>query len=100
MVTEADSWVALAAIDSAVYGVQQRVKRPMQRVKSTCVAIVGWASVVQRFTKCGLLGQVAREELRGPCLLFNTRHGVPNNGKQSSYLSLTHRLAVLLGSAK
>nr|XP_048288168.1 complement C5 isoform X1 [Myodes glareolus] len=32
MVTEADSWVALAAVDSAVYGVQERVKRPMQRV--------------------------------------------------------------------
>ncbi|ERE71170.1 complement C5 [Cricetulus griseus] len=35
MVTKADSWVALAAVDSAVYGVQERVKRPMQRVKST-----------------------------------------------------------------
>ncbi|XP_038191822.1 complement C5-like [Arvicola amphibius] len=32
MVTEADSWVALAAVDSAVYRVQERIKRPMQRV--------------------------------------------------------------------
>ncbi|XP_051041245.1 complement C5 [Phodopus roborovskii] len=32
IVTKADSWVALAAVDSAVYGVQGRVKRPMQRV--------------------------------------------------------------------
>lgn len=66
MVTDADSWVALAAVDSAVYQVQEKVKRPMQRVKSTCVATVGWASVAQRFTRCGLLGQVAREELGGP----------------------------------
>ncbi|KAH0517074.1 Complement C5, partial [Microtus ochrogaster] len=58
MVTDADSWVALAAVDSAVYRVQEKVKRPMQRVKSTCVATVGWASVAQRFTECGLLGQV------------------------------------------
>ncbi|KAM7316887.1 hypothetical protein ACRRTK_024618 [Alexandromys fortis] len=40
MVTDADSWVALAAVDSAVYQVQEKVKRPMQRVKSTCVATV------------------------------------------------------------
>ncbi|OBS72579.1 hypothetical protein A6R68_12851, partial [Neotoma lepida] len=32
MVTKADSWVALAAVDSAVYRVQQGAKRPMQRV--------------------------------------------------------------------
>ncbi|KAM4876956.1 LOW QUALITY PROTEIN: complement C5 [Thomomys bottae] len=32
METESDSWVALAAVDSAVYGVQERPKRPMQRV--------------------------------------------------------------------
>ncbi|XP_041530470.1 complement C5-like [Microtus oregoni] len=32
MVTDADSWVALAAVDSAVYRVQEKVKRPMQRV--------------------------------------------------------------------
>ncbi|XP_048196754.1 complement C5 [Perognathus longimembris pacificus] len=32
MVTESDSWVALTAVDSAVYGVQERAKRPMQRV--------------------------------------------------------------------
>ncbi|KAM5298508.1 complement C5 [Ctenodactylus gundi] len=32
MATESNSWVALAAVDSAVYGVQGRAKRPMQRV--------------------------------------------------------------------
>ncbi|XP_055455987.1 complement C5 [Psammomys obesus] len=32
MAAEADSWVALSAVDSAVYGVQERPKRPMQRV--------------------------------------------------------------------
>ncbi|XP_073907214.1 complement C5 [Castor canadensis] len=32
MVTELDSWVAVAAVDSAVYGVQGRANRPMQRV--------------------------------------------------------------------
>ncbi|XP_031225832.1 complement C5 [Mastomys coucha] len=32
MVTEADSWVALSAVDSAVYGVQGKAKRAMQRV--------------------------------------------------------------------
>ncbi|XP_051022288.1 complement C5 [Acomys russatus] len=30
--TERDSWVALSAVDSAVYGVQETAKRPMQRV--------------------------------------------------------------------
>ncbi|XP_042534627.1 complement C5 [Dipodomys spectabilis] len=32
METESDSWVALTAVDSAVYRVQERAKRPMQRV--------------------------------------------------------------------
>ncbi|KAG8518805.1 Complement C5 [Galemys pyrenaicus] len=32
MATESDSWVALTAVDSAVYGVQRTVKKPMERV--------------------------------------------------------------------
>uniref|UniRef100_A0A8C6RI27 Hemolytic complement n=1 Tax=Nannospalax galili TaxID=1026970 RepID=A0A8C6RI27_NANGA len=32
MATEAESWVALTAVDSAVYGVQGRVQKPMRRV--------------------------------------------------------------------
>ncbi|XP_003479183.1 complement C5 [Cavia porcellus] len=32
METESDSWVALLAVDSAVYGVQGKTKRPMKRV--------------------------------------------------------------------
>ncbi|XP_023366346.1 complement C5 isoform X2 [Otolemur garnettii] len=32
METEMDSWVALAAVDSAVYGVQRKAKKPMERV--------------------------------------------------------------------
>nr|XP_004662810.2 complement C5 [Jaculus jaculus] len=35
MVTELDSWVALTAVDSAVYGVQGKANRPMQRVFQT-----------------------------------------------------------------
>lgn len=33
MATESDSWVALTAVDSAVYGVQRKVKKPLERVK-------------------------------------------------------------------
>lgn len=33
MVTESSSWVALSAVDSAIYGVQGQAKKPMQRVK-------------------------------------------------------------------
>ncbi|XP_012519839.1 PREDICTED: complement C5 [Propithecus coquereli] len=32
MATEMDSWVALTAVDSAVYGVQRKAKKPMERV--------------------------------------------------------------------
>ncbi|XP_011948820.1 PREDICTED: complement C5 [Cercocebus atys] len=32
MVTGMDSWVALTAVDSAVYGVQRRAKKPLERV--------------------------------------------------------------------
>uniref|UniRef100_A0A8C0P3T6 Complement C5 n=1 Tax=Canis lupus familiaris TaxID=9615 RepID=A0A8C0P3T6_CANLF len=32
MVTESSSWVALSAVDSAIYGVQGQAKKPMQRV--------------------------------------------------------------------
>ncbi|KFO24124.1 Complement C5 [Fukomys damarensis] len=32
METESVSWVALSAVDSAVYGVQEKAKKPMQRV--------------------------------------------------------------------
>ncbi|XP_014685899.1 complement C5 [Equus asinus] len=32
MATESDSWVALSAVDSAIYGVQIKTKRPMERV--------------------------------------------------------------------
>ncbi|XP_005382637.1 PREDICTED: complement C5 [Chinchilla lanigera] len=32
METESDSWVAVSAVDSAVYGVQGKAKKPMQRV--------------------------------------------------------------------
>lgn len=33
METELDSWVALTAVDSAIYGVQRTAKRPLERVK-------------------------------------------------------------------
>lgn len=43
METESDSWVALLAVDSAVYGVQGKTKRPMKRVKSYSPEVaVGW----------------------------------------------------------
>uniref|UniRef100_A0A671FPC3 Complement C5 n=1 Tax=Rhinolophus ferrumequinum TaxID=59479 RepID=A0A671FPC3_RHIFE len=32
MATESDSWVALTAVDSAVYGVQRKAKKPLERV--------------------------------------------------------------------
>lgn len=41
MVTEADSWVALSAVDTAVYRVRGKAKRPVQRVKCTFVVTMG-----------------------------------------------------------
>ncbi|XP_019822407.2 complement C5 [Bos indicus] len=35
METELDSWVALTAVDSAIYGVQRTAKRPLERVFQT-----------------------------------------------------------------
>lgn len=35
MATESDSWVALAAVDSAVYRVQRKAKKPLERVFQT-----------------------------------------------------------------
>ncbi|XP_002916001.1 complement C5 [Ailuropoda melanoleuca] len=32
MATESNSWVALSAVDSAIYGVQRRAKKPLERV--------------------------------------------------------------------
>ncbi|XP_058380728.1 complement C5 [Diceros bicornis minor] len=32
MATESDSWVALAAVDSAIYGVQVKAKKPLEKV--------------------------------------------------------------------
>lgn len=35
METESRSWVALTAVDSAVYSVQRTAKKPLERVKSS-----------------------------------------------------------------
>lgn len=37
METESHSWVALTAVDSAVYGVQKTAKKPMERVKYSSI---------------------------------------------------------------
>jgi len=57
MVTEADSWVALSAVDSAVYGVRGKAKRAMQRVKCTSEVTMGWGSVTKYGHWCRLWGR-------------------------------------------